>query len=547
MKKPILLLSFLVAVGQLNAQVLDSTFGVLGSFIPGVLNFYGTTACDFDDRDDRALSAIHLEDGRIILAGYTTGTDGNDFAMVRLLSDGKYDETVGPEGEVRIDLGYQNDSCLAATLYQSDWILMGGCVTLPGTAKYVNLIARVDLDGKLDPSFGNGGHITFDLPSNHEMIAKILPQSDGKIIMVGHALYGQSFYAPDSVTVYIGCLLPDGQIDSTFGANGFVYFRWKQESNASLLGDAVLDSNGRIILTGGAYHPYPTVFDGDFASLHNIIVRRFLPDGNRDTSFGINGARELLFTGAAMGTALDLYEDGRILVAGVVGNVSLTIPFYTYLTRLMPDGTTDISFGNNGSFNKFIVGGGAGSEPVGILRIQNKIILGFVDAPMGDHLAFGAVCLEDNGQIDSTFGNNGVYVYPIYTRYFINQISSTDPTSFFLSGYYRVLQPYNMVIMKLKLSETSITQEAPYIHQLKIYPNPVVADVVYVDLADEKIYDDPSLISVKDIRGRDVFTHLVQQGGRFYQMDVAHLQNGVYFVKVVRGGTHHLGKFVIQR
>ncbi len=546
MKNSILILLFASTFQHLNAQVLDSTFGVLGSFIPGVLNFYGTTACDFEGRDDQAFSAIHLSDGRIILAGYTRGADGNDFAIARLLPDGMFDETLGTEGKVRIDLGYQNDSCLAAALYQSDRVLMGGCATAPGTVKYVNLIARVDLDGKPDPNFGNNGHTTIDLPSAHEMIAKILPQPDDKIIVLGHALYGQSFYSPDSTAVYIGRLLPDGQVDSTFGSDGFVYLRWKQECNASLLGDAILDSNGRILLTGGAYHPYPLVFDGKFTNWHNIIVCRFLPGGEPDTSFGINGRREFPYTGAGYGTALHIYDDGRILLAGVVGNVS-PFPFYTFLARLMPDGAPDLSFANNGHFNKYIVGGGAGSEPVGILRIQNKIILGIVDAPMGDHVTFGALCLEENGKVDSTFGQNGVFIYykGFFSIYFINQIGSTEPASFFLSGYYRVLEPYNMVIVKLKLGGTSSTMENTAPTAVRLAPNPATA---FIRLLPEAAGTLPATraLTIFNATGVAVIYLKSPDWNASAPVPVYHLPPGVYYYLLKTEAGPAAGKFIKQ-
>jgi hypothetical protein len=85
---------------------------------------------------------------------------------------------VGVDGQVRIDLGYPNDSCLAAARYQNDQILMGGRVWQAGTSGYVNLIARVDLNGDLDPSFGNSGFLTIDLPTvAHKMITKNTPTS----------------------------------------------------------------------------------------------------------------------------------------------------------------------------------------------------------------------------------------------------------------------------------------------------------------------------------------------------------------------------------
>ncbi len=116
-----------------SAQVPDSTFGVPTSF-EGITGTYwpAVTGCDFEGREDRCVASMFLENGKILLAGYSHGLEGTDFALVRLLKDGQFDTLAGPEGQIRIDLGYQQDSCLAATLYDTDRVLMGGCVTPPG-------------------------------------------------------------------------------------------------------------------------------------------------------------------------------------------------------------------------------------------------------------------------------------------------------------------------------------------------------------------------------------------------------------------------------
>lgn len=424
---------------NLSGQVLDSTFGILGSFAPNS-HLIGNTACDFDGRYDQAHAIFHLEDGRMILAGDTRGADGSDFALARLLPNGHYDETAGPDGEIRIDLGYQNDSCLAAARYQSDKILMGGCVRLPGQDKYVILIVRVDLDGKLDIGFGNAGKVVIDLPASNEMATKILAQQDGKVIVAGNVLYsshGNSLYFPDSTSVFVGRLLSDGKIDSSFGTNGFIYRRYEDTCNAALLGDVILDKNGCVVVTGGSYHPYPGDYNGeeDFCT-HNIHVCRYLPNGQPDATFGTNGVVELPYS-EGKGTALHAYEDGKVLMAGVVSDLLFPQPIYSFATRLLPDGTLDSTFGTNGRFVKYVQSGGAGSEPVDILVMSDKIILGIISDPNGDHTACGAFCLNKDGQINTAFGDNGKFLfYPVFfTPYFINNITSTDSTHFFLSGY----------------------------------------------------------------------------------------------------------------
>lgn len=214
------------SVLRANCQAVDSTFGEPYSFFDEPFYLPGATGCDFEGRTDRAYSMLVLEDGKFILAGHSVVPGDGDFAFVRLLPDGKFDQTAGPDGEVQLDLGFQNDSCIAASLYQSNKILMGGCVTLFGQTGYATLLALTDIDGNLDAAFGSQGHVVLDLPGSRDMITEIAPLPDGSIIIAGNMFYGPSYQYPDSTVIFIGKLLANGQVDSSFGNNGFTFQRF---------------------------------------------------------------------------------------------------------------------------------------------------------------------------------------------------------------------------------------------------------------------------------------------------------------------------------
>ncbi|MCC6459880.1 MAG: hypothetical protein IT260_05400, partial [Saprospiraceae bacterium] len=364
----------ILASSPLFTQVPDSTFGVPSSYVGSEFPFPAITGCDFDGREDRCFTSLFLPSGKIILAGHSQGPDGTDFALVRLLQDGKFDSLAGPEGQMRIDLGYSNDSCLAAALYETDRIVMGGCVTLPGQEGYTILVARVDVDGQLDTTFGAKGQLSINLPTNNEMVTKMLSLPDGKILIAGNAFYGTSFDFPDSTAVFVGRLQADGQIDSTFGTNGFIYPRYEYTCKSSLLGDILLDKNSRIVLSGGSYSPYPGFYNIDDMCTHNIHICRYLPDGQADPTFGNNGVQELPFT-EGRANALHVDEDGKIIVAGVITDL-LTDPIYTFIARLLSDGSPDSSFAKNGRFVKFILGVSSSTEPIDILNINGCYYVG---------------------------------------------------------------------------------------------------------------------------------------------------------------------------
>jgi uncharacterized delta-60 repeat protein len=425
---------------------------------------------------------------------------------------------------------------------------MGGCVTPPGQAGYVNLLIRTDFDGVPDPAFGNNGQVLLDLPSHHEMITKILPLPDGKVLVGGNAFYGTVFPFPDSTAVFIGRLYPDGQIDSTFGVNGFMYQRFEHTCSVSLLGDLVVDHSGRLLLTGGSYHPYPGNYGGSDLCTHAINLFRYLPNGLPDPDFADNGRKEIPFS-EGRGNSLYVYEDGRILLAGVTSDF-LTDPVYTFLTRLLPNGTADSTFAVNGRFFKFIIGGFGPSEPVGILNIDNKILLEYVDEPEGNHVVIGLMRLTDSGIVDSTFGQNGVFsskedLYP-WLHFHVHAFTTIDSQSIFMAGYYGIFGNDNMFVNKINLNDPSVSATEPGVSSLRCFPNPVQYGSFYLDLSSISPFNNGHLY-LRDVHGRVVAERTLTATGAPEEITVSHLPNGVYFVEMVAAGTRYRGKIMIQK
>ncbi|MBX2927357.1 MAG: T9SS type A sorting domain-containing protein [Saprospiraceae bacterium] len=543
-KVAIILLPAIIICMRLSAQVPDSTFGMPESFagIPGSY-LPAVTGCDFDGRDDHAFTALHLDNGKIILVGHTRSSDGADLAFVRLLPNGHYDTGAGPNGNMRIDLGYLSDSCLTGALYGNDRIVAGGAARIAGQSGYVNLIARVDTNGQLDPGFGNGGHLTINLSSDNEMITGIIPLANGKILIAGNAYYG-SF--PDSTLVFVGCLMPDGQVDTSFGTDGFVFQRLEQGCNASLLSKIVVDSGGRIVISGASYHPYPGVLNDDPQCTHNIRIFRYLPNGVRDTTFAGTGMTVLPST-KGRATTLLIEDDDKIVVAGLIGG-GLTFPLTTYMGRLMPDGSLDSTFANNGRFVQDLFGA---TDPAGsfdILSFNGYYYLGFLDIPDEViHVSFGLIRVSHSGVWDTSFGTNGMFTtwahLPFIGR--IYQISTTDSLGIFFTGFYKKGAESNMMIYKVRLNNpiSSTQEEAPA--RLKVFPNPASTGKLYFDFSGAAT-EEVIAIQLSDMQGRQVLQRRVSMISGINELDVSHLPGGMYVLQLT--GRHYRGieKVVIQ-
>jgi uncharacterized delta-60 repeat protein len=140
---------------------------------------------------DGALDLAIQSDGKIVVAGLL----GNaDFLLVRLNLDGSLDmrgldpyldAPFGTGGLVTTDFGgFDYATALA--------IASGGKLVAAGVTEATNVVsdlalARYNLDGSLDQTFGTGGKVATDLSDGWEDIADIALQGDGSIVAAGGA------------------------------------------------------------------------------------------------------------------------------------------------------------------------------------------------------------------------------------------------------------------------------------------------------------------------------------------------------------------------
>lgn len=180
----------------------------------------------------------------------------------------------------------------------------------------------------------------------------------------------------------------DGSPDLSFGDNGIIVYDIE-----------------------GSYHEVKDVdesFDGKIFALYFTIggsssqsnrVFAFNHDGSIDATFGDNGI--VLLDSEYSYTAIDILANQKLLIQ------SLENTHYT-LTRLMADGTLDASFGNNGKLQPLIIDGVGKSA---IIDQNNDILVIGVNTFSEPKLLFYK--FFEDGQPDSTFGNNGIVEYSL--------------------------------------------------------------------------------------------------------------------------------------
>ena len=287
---------------------------------------------------DTLLGAFVLADSRTMLLGTAQAPDGAAIpALVRLTAAGNADASFGSDGRRVIGTAPWPlpDVSIAAVARQADgyYVFAGHCRDCPGDRAAVAL--RVDAEGIVDASFGDGGWASLALPpATHVEDVAIDPQ--GRVVLAGY----EGDPANDDHNPVIARFLPDGSADPTFGA-GIGYVRLTGIADAPVggwMGHALApDRDGSLLLA--------LATDEDRDSLRAGIVR-VRSNGTRDTGFAAAGLRLLDLENGATIDALTLQGDGRILAAGSINHTGSGRD--VLVARLRADGNFDSSFDGNG-------------------------------------------------------------------------------------------------------------------------------------------------------------------------------------------------------
>jgi uncharacterized delta-60 repeat protein len=297
---------------------LDSSFGVGGKV---TTQFLGS-APSFPDF---AYCVLIQSDGKIVAGGFTSITDRftQDFAIARYNSDGSLDPTFGSGGKVTTDFGGSLD-VVHGIAQQADGKLIVAGENYPNA-----IVARYNLDGTLDSSFGTGGKVITRLADKYLICVSMLLQPDGKIVWLGW-IYG------DDADVFMARYNPNGTLDSGFGTGGIVITDVSGHHDEAH--GLAIQPDGKIVVVGNAFEV------GVY--LNESIVIRYNTDGTLDPTFGTGGKLELPSTFNGAYAAVAIQPDAKIVLGG----------WFFLVARLNPDGTLDSSFGNNGRSTQVLSG-----------------------------------------------------------------------------------------------------------------------------------------------------------------------------------------------
>jgi uncharacterized delta-60 repeat protein len=344
--------NFLIARYNANGTV-DTSFG----------GGTGRVTTDFSGRADRATAISLLDGGKFLVAGTSSSSSNiGDFAIARYNPNGSLDTSFGTSGKTRIDFSGHDDQFGAMSVLSSGKILLAGS-TDRSTGDDV-AFARLNSNGKLDTTFGGTGRKTSDFGmfnnagdtfflGGHARSMTILPS--GEFLVAGNLLTTEDGGFFERHSGFIALYKADGTFDVThFGdGNGWV----EDDFFTDVVSIAEL-SSGKILI--GGTDDVGTDLNAD----SRFVIARYSSAGVLDTSFGTQQGHTITSMRVSTDTHAQIANrfagfavqpNGKILGAGGVfdsGDSNGPNPGGQFLglIRYNADGKLDTSFSGDGKY-----------------------------------------------------------------------------------------------------------------------------------------------------------------------------------------------------
>jgi len=344
----------------------------------------GKLTTDFAAGNDHAFDLAVQSDGKIIAAGYAWGTR-EDFALARYNADGSLDTTFDADGKLTTDFAGNGDIAISVELQTDGKIVAAGV-----TDNYVNdnfALARYNADGSLDTGFDGDGRVVTDLAGWDDVVYGLALLEDGRVVAAGTGIFNKYDMNDFGAVRYNA----DGSLDTTFAEDGILLC--DLYGSIDSVAAAALQRDGKVVVVG-----YTMALSTDFA------IARYNPDGSLDLGFGTQGKVVTDFAlSADIATAVAVQADGKLLVAG--NNYDFI------LARYNPDGSLDTTFDGDGAVNTDFSHSQDYARAVLIQEDGKYILAGYIDGSGGYDFALARY--KPDGSLDNHFDGDGKVVTDI--------------------------------------------------------------------------------------------------------------------------------------
>lgn len=343
-------------------------------------------------------------DGRITTVGYAQNGPWSSLCITQFQNNGQLDNAFGTNGQTYLSLRDKSGFPLFSySTTMNDIVALkkdqaGNLFVICDEYDLNNrtlhpVLHKLTPNGLPDQTFGNAGKIMFDVNNDYNSKAIGLDiQTNGKPVIATFV----NHYITDSSNIALIRLKQNGETDSTFGTNGWVFEKDFTNNDfyiTNMPNRLVVQPDDKILLTGQikANHNWP------------FAMRRFTADGVADNSFHQTGTvtTDLADNSDGYSTAIALQPDGKILLAGS------SITSGKCVVRYDANGELDPSFGKDGIKTK----AGIGNTNSVVMQPDGKILL-VGDYYDGSKSSIYLSRLYTSGDIDSSFGTNGEVSLP---------------------------------------------------------------------------------------------------------------------------------------
>jgi len=328
--------------------------------------------------------------GRIVLAGSTNVGPHDDFAIVRLTASGALDLSFDGDGKQIFDIGGSNSTASSLAIDSQDRIIAAG--QSYNGSHYGFAVARLNNSGALDSNFDGDGKQWFAYGTDDEGASSVAVDSLDRVIIGGTANFGIG------AQIAVVRLTSVGAVDSMFDGDGAQTIYTSSYGGASSI---AVDSQDRVLVAGGTSNTN----NADFA------VARLTTTGILDTTFDSDGIKSIDFGGDDDAASVAMASQGRVVIAG-----NRYYPSYQFgnsdfaLARVNGDGAHDATFDGDG---QQIIGFSFGSdaEP-GRVKTDSlgRIVVAGID--FGTYEMSITRYLPD-GTLDPSFGGTGIVAHNI--------------------------------------------------------------------------------------------------------------------------------------
>ena len=501
----------------------------------------GTTYIDIDDLDN--VSDVLVDtNGLAYVLGYTGSYDNGaldyNYFVARVDVQGNVDSSFGNNGVLVGDYPGFNFSTVAEGAIVDDGILICGNGSFYGSVDSQHVfVAKIDFSGNIDSTFGQNGYFKAGIlgPINDVACLKVVSGN----IMIGGMTFDTAYYHQESA--FVIQLLPAGELDSTFGGTGMITWSSQSGITANMVGswlDRHADGTKIVDIQLTPWGDYMACGYYDTGGIFRLFSLCFDQNGNPSATYGVSGAMIFDINPTVHQFAVKVDSIGDKMLIGAVFQNEGEVVLQT-VDKFSALGTPQI-FGLHASQE---------SEISDLTLFDGNIFLsayskeGSNTAPGYDSDYLSIYQMNKDFAPVSAFGNNGLFQSDLKqnTEEGVDAIYVNDDF-ILMAGYINDSLETDVFISRLSMDEfNSASNGIGVMESISAYPNPAV-DYLTIDAA---TLTESYSVEIYNAEGK-VVRNLNGVSGESYRIDIHDLPTGIYYARCSASNSYQTIRFVKQ-